>query len=141
MREERGNLAGNVSIKEPYTLWGSIAGTVTVMKGSKFYVRGVIYGNMDVEPGGRVHVLGNISGSVTVKKDTKVIIGGSIGGDVTNLGGRLYIESTAQVIGKLRTVSGDTKIEPEARIGAKLVGQATSEGPKEESMDVDDEKA
>ena len=30
MREERGHLRGNLVIDEPYTLWGSIAGTVSV---------------------------------------------------------------------------------------------------------------
>jgi hypothetical protein len=116
MREERGHLGGDIEIKEPYTLWGSIAGTVTVSDGSKFYMRGAIYGDLVVEAGGRVHVLGNISRNVTVKDGSKVIIGGAIGGDVTNLGGRLYIESTAHVLGKVKTVSGETKIEPDAKV-------------------------
>lgn len=115
MREERGNLAGDIKITEPYTLWGSIAGTVTVMEGSKFYMRGAIYGNLEVAPGGRVHVLGNISGNVIVSPKSKVILGGSVGGDVVNNGGRLYLEATAQVLGKVKTHSGETKIEPHAR--------------------------
>lgn len=116
MREERGNLAGNILINEPYTLWGSIAGTVTALQGSKFYMRGTIYGDLDAEMGGRIHVLGNITGNVTVKPGSKVIIGGAIGGDVINFGGRLYIEATCQVLGKVKTHAGDTKIEPDARI-------------------------
>ncbi len=116
MREERGNLAGDLKIKEPFTLWGSVAGTVTAAKGSKFYMRGAIYGDLEIDPGGRVHVFGNISGNVTVHEKTKVILSGNVGGDVTNLGGRLYVDATAQVMGKLRTQSGETTVEPQARV-------------------------
>ena len=118
MREERGHIAGDVRIKEPYTLWGSIAGDVAAVKGSKFYMRGAIYGDLIVESGGRVHVLGNISGNVDVHPKTKVILGGTVGGDVTNHGGRLYIEATCNVLGKVRTPDeggGETKVEPGAR--------------------------
>lgn len=115
MREERGNLAGNVTIAEPYTLWGSIAGTVTVRNGSKFYMRGAIYGDMNVEPGGRVHALGNISGSVFVSPKAKVILGGVVGGNATNLGGRLFVEATATVAGKVISQAGETRIEAGAK--------------------------
>lgn len=117
MREERGNQAGDVIINEPYTLWGSIAGKVTVVEGSKFYMRGAIYGDMTVEEGGRVHVLGNISGNVYVKPGSKVVMGGNVGGDVINSGGRLFIEAIANVAGKIKSYEGaDTKLEP----GSKL---------------------
>jgi len=119
MREERGQLAGDITIDEPYTLWGSIAGDVTVSKGAKFYMRGAIYGSMTVKPGGRVHVFGNISGDMTVMQKTKVIHSGVVGGDVTNLGGRLYIDATAQVVGRVKTMAGETSIEPQARIGQR----------------------
>ena len=116
MREERGSLAGDITIKEPYTLWGTVAGKVTCLNGSKFYMRGAIYGDLEVQPGGRVHVLGNISGNVMVGSKTKVILGGTVGGDVTNLGGRLYVEATAQIMGKVKTkVGAQTTIEPRAR--------------------------
>jgi cytoskeletal protein CcmA (bactofilin family) len=116
MREERGHIAGNVSINEPYTLWGSIGGTVSAMDGSKFYMRGAIYGDLNIAPGGRVHVLGNITGNVTVSPKSKVILGGTVGGNVTNLGGRLYIEATARILGKVRAGdSGETKVEPGAK--------------------------
>ncbi|MDB5290543.1 MAG: hypothetical protein JWL69_1784 [Phycisphaerales bacterium] len=119
MREERGNLAGDLAINEPMTLWGSIAGDVTAGKGSKFYCRGTIYGNLTVEPGGRVHIFGNITGNLVIKEKTKVIVSGVLGSDVTNLGGRLYIDATAQVMGKVRTQSGETTIEPQARIAGE----------------------
>lgn len=115
MREERGNLAGNVTIKDEYTLWGSIAGTVVALAGSKFYLRGVIYGNLESEVGGRVHILGNVSGDVIVKPKSKLVISGTVGGDVINLGGRLYINACATVLGKVKTQAGDTKIEPHAK--------------------------
>ena len=111
MREERGQLKGNIVVKEPYTLLGVLAGNVTVAQHGKFYHRGSIYGNLTVEPGGRAHIFGNIMGSVTLKEDTKVIVSGSVGGDVINLGGRLFIELAAKIDGKVKTRSGQTSFE------------------------------
>jgi cytoskeletal protein CcmA (bactofilin family) len=116
MKEERGHIAGDQWIYEPYTLWGSIAGNVTCGKGGKFYIRGAIYGNLIVEAGGRVHIFGNVSGNLTLAEKTKVIHSGILGGDATNRGGRLYIDATAKVLGKVKTLDGETTIEPQARI-------------------------
>ena len=116
MREERGHVGGDVSINEAYTLWGSIAGNVSVGKGGKFYVRGAIYGNLEVLPGGRVHIFGNVSGSLNVAEKAKVIHSGTLGGDATNRGGRLYIDAIGKVLGRVKTVSGETTIEPQAQI-------------------------
>ena len=118
MREERGHLKGDMTVSEPYTLWGSVAGNVTAVKGSKFYVRGAIYGHLTVLHGGRVHVFGNISGNLVVKDGAKVIHSGVVGGDAVNEGGRLYVEAVAKVLGRLRTDEGETTVEP----GNKTVG-------------------
>jgi len=109
MREERGQIVGDVVVYEPFTLWGSIAGNVKVMKGGKLYLRGSVYGDLTVEPGGRVHIYGNLTGALNVQKKAKVIHSGIIGGNAINTGGRLYIESMAKVYGKIRTDSGETK--------------------------------
>jgi cytoskeletal protein CcmA (bactofilin family) len=119
MREERGNLAGDQLINEPYTLWGSIAGDVTAVNGSKLYVRGAIYGSLTVHPGGRVHIFGNISGHLNVAEKAKVIHSGILGGDAINNGGRLYIDGTAKVLGKVKTHAGETTVEPQAQISQK----------------------
>ena len=111
MREERGNLRGDAVIDEPYTLWGSIAGDVTAVQGSKFYVRGMIYGNLTVLHGGRVHVFGNVTGDLTVKDGAKVIHSGVVGGDCINQGGRLYVDKIAKTLGDIRTDDGQTTIE------------------------------
>ena len=116
MREERGNLAGNQVINEAYTLWGTIAGDVTAVKGSKLYVRGAIYGNLIVNPGGRVHIFGNISGNLTVADKAKVIHSGILGGDAINNGGRLYLDGASKVLGKVKTHAGETTIEPQAQV-------------------------
>ena len=42
MREERGQLSGDVTVFEPFNLWGNIGGNVTVIEGGKFYVRGAL---------------------------------------------------------------------------------------------------
>jgi predicted acyltransferase (DUF342 family) len=114
MREERGQIKGDTVVNEPYTLWGSVSGDVTAIKGSKFYMRGAIYGNLVVLHGGRVHVYGNITGNLIVKDGAKVVHSGTVGGDAINQGGRLYIDNTAKVYGQVVTEEGETEIEPAA---------------------------
>lgn len=116
MREERRQLSGDQTISEAVELWGTIAGRVSVVDGGKLYVRGAIYGDLTVHDGGRVHILGNIAGKLTVKSGAKVIHGGVLGGDAINMGGRLYIEATGKVMGKIKTRSGQTSIDPHADI-------------------------
>ena len=113
-KEERGQVTGDQVIEQPYTLWGTIAGNVTAVKGSKFYMRGTIYGNLTVLHGGRVHIFGNVTGDLIVKDGAKVIHDGAIGGDAVNKGGRLYIRNASKVMGKVRTEEGETEIDPEA---------------------------
>ena len=115
-KEERGQLKGDQVIEQPYTLWGSIAGNVTATKGSKFYVRGTIYGDLTVLHGGRVHVYGKVTGNLLVKDGAKVIVSGVIGKDAINEGGRLYVDSLAEVMGKVHTEDGETQVDPEAKV-------------------------
>src|SRR5262249_20429672 len=110
MREERGQIAGDFVVKEAIELWGSVGGDVTVAEGGKLYVRGAVYGNISLEWGGRAHIFGRVIGSLTVKRGAKVIHSGILGGDAINKGGRLYIESTATINGKVKTIKGETKI-------------------------------
>lgn len=117
MREERGQLTGDQVIEKPYTLWGSINGNVTAVDGSKFYPRGTIYGDLTVLHGGRVHVYGHVTGTLTVKDGAKVIVSGVIGKDAVNLGGRLYIDASAKVGGRITTDEGETQIDPKAQVG------------------------
>ncbi|HEX8523079.1 MAG TPA: polymer-forming cytoskeletal protein [Tepidisphaeraceae bacterium] len=110
MREERGTIAGDYTVKEPLTLWGSVGGNVHVVEGGKFYLRGAVYGDVICEYGGRMHIFGRVTGSLTVQRGAKVIHSGVLGGDATNEGGRLYIENTAVITGKVKTIKGETKI-------------------------------
>ena len=110
MREERGTIAGDYVVDEPLTLWGSVGGNVRVIEGGKFYLRGAVYGNITVEYGGRMHIFGRCQGGITVKRGAKVIHSGMLGGNAVNQGGRLYIENTAIIKGKIKTVKGETKI-------------------------------
>ena len=112
MREERGAVAGPLVVHEPYTLWGTCGGTVTVVEGGKFYMRGSIYGDLTVEFGGRVHVYGNITGHLKVAKGAKVILSGTVAGDAVNDGGRLYVDNLGEIKGKTRTLRGETRVEP-----------------------------
>src|SRR4051812_1087064 len=116
MREERGTLSGDMVVYEPLTLWGTVGGNVSVIDGGKFYLRGAIYGNLTVEKGGRVHAFGNITGNIVVMEGAKVIVSGAVGRDVINDGGRLYIDSSAKIMGKVKTKSGETKVqEPQGK--------------------------
>ncbi len=110
MREERGTVSGDVLVYEPYTLWGSIGGNVRVIERGKFYVRGATYGNLTVEYGGRCHIFGRVTGNLTVQRGAKVIHSGILGGDITNDGGRLYVEKGAQIVGKVKTKRGETRL-------------------------------
>lgn len=116
MREERGQLAGPLVVHEPYTLWGSVGGDVIVVEGGKFYMRGSIYGNLTVEYGGRVHIYGSVTGNLKVARGSKVIHSGTLMGDATNEGGRLFIDSLATIHGKVKTLKGETKIDPQATV-------------------------
>jgi len=115
MREERGRLPGGTIINESVELWGSIGGHVTVVDGGKLYVRGAIYGDLIVEDGGRVHVFGNVQGNLVVHEGAKVIHSGVVGRNVLNEGGRLHVEAIATVMGKIKTRSGETKLEGKHR--------------------------
>lgn len=106
MREERGQIRGDVVVYEPFTLWGSITGNTTVIAGGRFYLRGTVYGHLEVEEGGRVHVLGNVVGRLTVHPRAKAVVSGQIGGDARNRGGRLYINPGGQIFGDLKTRNG-----------------------------------
>lgn len=108
MREERGIITGGATIGETVTLWGEILGNVIVADGGKFYVRGTICGDVEIQPGGRMHIFGLISGSVTLHHGTKVIHSGAVEGNILNQGGRLFIDPTATVTGKVKTTAGET---------------------------------
>lgn len=117
MQEERGHVQGDQLIEQQYTLWGSINGNVTATKGSKFYARGTIYGDLTVLYGGRVHVYGQVTGTLTVKDGAKVIVSGVVGKDAVNLGGRMYLDASAKVGGKVVTDDGETQVDPAAQLG------------------------
>ena len=114
MREDRGAVTGPIVVHEPYTLWGTCGGDVTVAEGGKFYMRGSIYGDLTVEYGGRVHIYGHITGNLKVARGSKVIVSGTVGGDAVNEGGRLFVDALGEVQGKVRTLKGETKVEPKA---------------------------
>ena len=116
MREERGQIAGDVIIYEPYTLWGAVGGDVKVIERGKFYLRGAVYGDVVVEYGGRMHVFGRITGSLTVHRGAKVIHSGVLGGDLINLGGRIYVDHTSKIMGKVKTEKGETTIQTAPRV-------------------------
>ena len=115
MREERGQIAGDFTVTEPVDFWGSVARNLVVAEGGKVYLRGAVYGDVIVGFGGRCHIYGRVAGNLIVRRGGKVIHSGMLGGDAVNEGGRLIIENTATINGKIKTKSGDTKI-------AKLFG-------------------
>jgi cytoskeletal protein CcmA (bactofilin family) len=121
VREERGTIAGDLTVAEAMTLWGTVGGNVTVAEGGKLYMRGAIYGDITIAYGGRCHIFGRVAGSLIVKRGAKVIHSGVIGGDATNQGGRLFIENTSVINGKVKTLKGETKI-------SKVLGSGPTTG-------------
>src|SRR5215218_7510509 len=111
MREERGTIAGDYAVTDEMTLWGTVGGNLIVDEGGKCYMRGAVYGDIYVMYGGRLHIFGRCAGSLIVKRGGKVIHSGVLGGNATNEGGRMYIENTATINGKIKTIKGETKIQ------------------------------
>ena len=139
MREERGAVAGPLVVHEPYTLWGTVGGTVTVVEGGKFYLRGTIHGDLNVEYGGRVHVYGSVAGGLRVARGTKVIVSGTINGDAVNEGGRLFVDLAGEIKGKVKTLKGETRVESKPtppRDDPESSGRLDLGGPVEASADL-----
>ena len=111
MREERGQIAGDLTVSDKLDLWGNVSGDVIVVEGGKLYARGSILGNLIVQYGGRVHVYGQVHGDIHLFDNTKLIHSGRVAGDVINDGGRLFIEQKSQINGKVKTKSGKTEYE------------------------------
>lgn len=116
MREERGHLSGKQVISDSLDLWGNIVGDTRIIDGGKMYLRGSIIGNLKVEDGGRVHIFGHVTGHLIVEEGAKVIVSGIVGRDVTNNGGRLYIQGSARLLGKLRRKAGETSVDSKAQV-------------------------
>jgi hypothetical protein len=114
MREQRENSVGDVLVYEEFTLWGTIVGNVKVINGGKFYVRGAVHGNLLVDRGGRVHIFGQVSGDMRLEKYSKTINSGLVGGDLINEGGRYFGDPGSQILGKVKTHLGETKL-PKSR--------------------------
>lgn len=110
MREERGNIAGDVVVYEEFTLWGSILGNVQVINGGKFYIRGSVYGNVLVDRGGRAHLFGQVMGDLRLEKYSKTINSGLVGGDLINEGGRYFGDPGSKIVGKIKAHAGETKL-------------------------------
>lgn len=117
MREERGQLIGNQIISEPVDFWGKVDGDVHIIEGGKFYLRGAIYGSLHIEEGGRAHIFGNLMGNLYVSVNAKVVVSGVVGGDCHNLGGRMYIDASAKILGKIKKHAGETQVDSKAKIG------------------------
>jgi cytoskeletal protein CcmA (bactofilin family) len=111
MREERGTIAGDYVVTDELTLWGTVGGNLIIDEGGKCYMRGAVYGDIFVMYGGRLHIFGRVAGNLVVKRGGKVIHSGVLGGNATNEGGRMYIENTSTINGKVKTVKGETKIQ------------------------------
>ena len=110
MREERGNIAGDIVVNEEFTLWGVILGNVKVVNEGKFYIRGSVYGNLIVDRGGRVHIFGQVTGNVRLEKYSKTINSGLVGGDLINEGGRYFGDPDSKILGKIKARKGETEL-------------------------------
>jgi hypothetical protein len=110
MREERGTIAGDFTVTDSVDFLGAVARNLVVAEGGRVYLRGAVYGDVIVGFGGRVHIYGRVAGNLIVRRGGKVIHSGTLGGDAVNEGGRLYIDNTAIITGRIKTKSGETRI-------------------------------
>ena len=81
-------------------------------KVEKFYMHGESTATSPSNTAVESHIFGNITGNLKVARGSKVIHSGTLVGDATNEGGRLYVDATAKIHGKIKTLKGETKIEP-----------------------------
>lgn len=116
MREDRSNLVGNQEFAEAVDFWGSITGNLNITDGGKVYLRGNVYGSVLVSDGGRTHIFGQVTGDLVVEKGAKVILEGIVGRDAINRGGRLYVEASAKILGKLKRRDGETHVDSKAQV-------------------------
>ncbi|MEL7240512.1 MAG: hypothetical protein AAGK78_16770, partial [Planctomycetota bacterium] len=103
VKEERGRVDGDITINEPYTLWGSVTGDLRVVEGGKVYVRGNVGQDLIVDFKGRVHVYGHVGGNIVLFRGAKLILSGVCAGNVENKNARFYTDEHGKVLGKVKT--------------------------------------
>ena len=103
MKEERGRINGDITINEPYTLWGTVGGDLRVVEGGKVYVRGNVVGDLICDFKGRVHVYGHVGGDIILFRGAKLILSGVCAGNVQNQNARFYTDENGQVLGRVKT--------------------------------------
>lgn len=121
MREERGRIIGDFTVKEKFTLWGGVTGDLRIVEGGRCYVRGNVGGDLIVDFGGRAHVYGHIAGNLQLFRGAKVILSGAVSGNAANQNGRLYIDSHGRVLGKVKTTGRHAETHIEDRYGGMRV--------------------
>ena len=104
MKEERGRIDGDITIDEPYTLWGGVTGDLRIVEGGKVYVRGNVAGDIIMEFKGRAHIFGHIGGNLMLFRGAKVVLSGVCAGNASNNNARLFIDEHGQVLGKVKTI-------------------------------------
>ena len=120
MREERGRVVGDLTIDEPFTLWGGVTGDLRIVEGGKVYVRGHVGGDLIVDFGGRVHTFGHIAGNLIMFRGSKVILSGVVGGNATNDNARLFIDKHGRVLVKIRTKGKHAETQIEDAYGIRV---------------------
>ena len=110
MREERGTIAGDYTVSDELTLWGTVGGNLIVAERGKFYMRGAVYGDILVEYGGRLHIFGRVVGSLTVKRGGKGHPQRRPRRRRHQHGRPALHRKHSQINGKIKTVKGETQI-------------------------------
>lgn len=96
MRQEYGQVEGNIELNDHLALYGLCAGDITVHDGGALHLYGMCAGNVDVKPGGCARIYGLCTG------------------DVINHGGELEVRG--MVIGDIQKKGGTTVVQPGAKV-------------------------
>lgn len=65
MRTDRGTLEGDQIVSDVLTVFGMVAGDVTVAPGGYLVLFGLIAGHLRIQPHGRANISGTVAKSVT----------------------------------------------------------------------------
>lgn len=97
MRIEEGRYEGNLDVREPVTVTGSVTGDIRVLPTGRLQLDGSCGGRLIVEQGGSAVVCGSVRGDVHNKGTLD--LRGKVGGSVMSTEGELSQASEAEVAG------------------------------------------
>ena len=101
MRTEQGKIEGDLVLEDGLQLQGMVTGNTNVKNGGTLELRGTCLRNLFLEEGAEVQLYGTVVGSVT-NRGGRLLIYGVVKGDVRTLAGETWIDPKAVIEGKVQ---------------------------------------